>query len=439
MKDLLCAPGSNHFGCRRGVNGLQFFDRDSLMSKDTDFTHLTFDIGNNRALANMDTHGTIKNLTVFRSTYRTNESEKRGWPGVWLHKDYSCFGSYAYSLELDGETVNLADCDWHSRSGFIDNIFPVTELVGKTLKATLLCFAPISTDGSERLPGIVYTLILENTSGASSTGAIVLPDLFTDLTRLDAERNWITYRGDDFELELLEYAKDACSVPFSLQPGQVATVSAAIYQPGEPFREHVNAKGVVAWLTETWQYFRGMLGRMQTHDDPYYGEFWERNVLQCLQCVGMDADGFIAGSNWGTNPTHNAVWIKDMYYSCLPFAAAEPEFFKKNILWFAKYGVRHPGHHVRGGVCHSLSISLASLIMSGLYYTSTGDRSFFDDNPHLRGFFESVVKDALEARKDMAIFLFSSDYLSDGIIYGDWHTGVNICVWKALESLALLM
>jgi hypothetical protein len=45
----------------------------SYMRNDDNVADITFDISNNKALANMDVNGAIKNLTIFRDTYRANE------------------------------------------------------------------------------------------------------------------------------------------------------------------------------------------------------------------------------------------------------------------------------------------------------------------------------------------------------------------------------
>lgn len=46
------------------------------MRNDDNVADITFDISNNKVLANMDVNGAIKNLTIFRDTYRANEKSE---------------------------------------------------------------------------------------------------------------------------------------------------------------------------------------------------------------------------------------------------------------------------------------------------------------------------------------------------------------------------
>ena len=87
----------------------------------------------------------------------------------------------------------------------------------------------------------------------------------------------------------------------------------------------------------------------------------------------MNQEGQISGANWGSYPATSQIWMKDMYYAFLPFSILEPDLFKKGILWFLKYGIRPKGGRFDGGVYHSLTNSLSSVIMAGLYYEYTGD------------------------------------------------------------------
>lgn len=439
FREVLKSPWSRMFWVERCSEGYKFGDPQSLMKNNSCLEHLTFDIGNNRCLANMGVNGTIKYLTIYRYTYRANESQSRGWPGVWLHKDFSCFGSYYFKLKIGDDIYDLSKVDWPSKTGFLDNIFPITEMRGEKVRVTLLTYAPITKDGSKRLSGIVYGAFIENLSHEKLKGSVILPELFTDTKRLDAEKDWITYRGDDFEMSLLDSPEDRFEVDMELCAGEAMWVPVGIYAPGEPFVQSVNEKGTLKWLEETWGFFRDMIGELIIEDNPFLSEFLVRNILTCFECIGMDPDEFIAGSNWGTYPTHYAIWIKDMYYSCLPFATLEPNLFKKVVLWFERYGTRQHGHILKGGVSHSLSISLASMIMAGMYYQATADQEFFHRNLHLKKAYEQVVDEMMANRRDEKVYLFTSEYLSDGATYGDWHTGINVCAWYALKSLSLLM
>jgi hypothetical protein len=437
IKDIINHPWAERFFYQKTNAGYSFGNQSSYMKNDGNVADITFDISNNKVLANMDVFGTLKNLTIFRDTYRANESHTRGWPGVWLHKDFAEFGPYWFEIKING--MELQSFVRDTKTGFIDNIVPVTQMITDAAVITCLFCTPVSADGKERLRGAIYGAYIENTADAELDVEITLPKLFQDTTRLDAPRLWKFYRGDDFEISLLDSRNDLFEVRAKLHAGEYVWVPVAIYAPGDEFVGKVNEKGSIYWISETIRYFRGMLGKLTVEDDAIYGEFLERCILSSLQSVSMDQTGKISGSNWGTNPSHFPIWIKDMYYSLLPAGMFDKELFKKAILWFEEFGIRHPGHLLQGGISHSLSVAMTTLMYSGIYYKSTGDKEFFIEHTRLKSFYEQLVDNMLKDRKDKSKFLFTTQYLSDGETYADWHTGTNVCTFNALKSLALLM
>jgi len=69
-------------------------DTFSHFNNNKNFENLTFDIANNKVLANMGIQGGLKNVTVYRDSYFAACDPVSGWPGVWTAKDNSSFGSY---------------------------------------------------------------------------------------------------------------------------------------------------------------------------------------------------------------------------------------------------------------------------------------------------------------------------------------------------------
>jgi hypothetical protein len=136
----------------------------------------------------------------------------------------------------------------------------------------------------------------------------------------------------------------------------------------------------------------------------------------------MTTDGQIAGSNWGTYPATRPVWLKDMYYSYLPFFVLDPEFFKTGILWFLKRSIRPGGRYFDGDVSHSLVNALTPVVLAGLYFASTGDSPFFTENPDLKPVLTGILKKVLRTRHQET-GLFPSDWISDVPAIGDYHTG----------------
>jgi len=443
IAEMLRSPQSKVFWVRRSAGKFEMGDPNSYYSKELDLDHLTFDIGNAKCLANIDVLGVVKTLTVYRDSYRACCDPSKGWPGVWLAKDSSSFGPYAYSLALGGELIDLARVDWDVRTGLLDNIFPITELRDPRGRfvVRLITFAPLSADGSHRLRGIVYGLELENTSGGPLTGEVRLPQPFPENSPNSERRGtpWARFDPYDFEIGLGDTAKFAKAVGFNLQPGGTVWVPTILYQPGEPTIGEVNSKGSRVWLRETWDYYRRVLGRINTPEDPWLGEHYEREVIQALQSIAMSGSGKMAGSNWGSSPATRQIWAKDCYYSCLPFMGLDPGLAQKMILWFDEFGVRQAGEVVEGGVNHSISLSVASLLLASRYYDLSANAGFFVQHAELKKRWADILEALIASRQEPDVWLFPSRYISDGPLDCDWHCGSNVAVWRALKGYSRLL
>ncbi|WP_060861138.1 hypothetical protein [Paenibacillus riograndensis] len=385
---------------------------------------LTFDTANNKILVNVHMNGSIKNVTVYNGSYYSDNI-----PGVWMCKDFREAGPYAYCLELGGLHYHLGSDDLAYSTSLLDNLFPVTEYQLGAIKATLLVYTPVSADGSQRLRGLVYGLQLENQSGQTIAGQVTPPPADTLPDQL--------FSGPEFCVHVPGHKVDVNgTVPVSLAPGQTLWVPAVIYPAGDPCPRIIGEKGTLYWLNETWAYFRGITGRLKMEEDPFAAEFYERALLQCFGSLAMDSRGYLAGSNWGTSPTTQFTWNKDMFYSLLPFHTAEPELFQQGMLWFLEHGVRPPGNRYEGGITHSLSNSLSSAVMAGLYYRTTGDKQLFLNRPGIHESICSLLEATLLTRQEEDPWLFPSVWLSDAYSLGDYHTGSNVIAWTAFVHYA---
>ena len=448
IKEALSKPWSQMFFIERVKGVFKMGDTVSHFNSNKNFEALTFDISNNKALANVGIQGTIKNLTVFRDTYFANCSESSSltggsWPGVWAAKDNSSYGPYSFTMDLNGKKFDLDKVDWDFKTGLLDNIIPITEFKGPEGQFTikLVTYAPVSPDGEERIRGAVYGLYLENTSMAKLTGTIHLPKLMTgnrkDLKPMDnGTLSWATLDPYDYDLALGDTEKSKSVISFDLQPGQNIWVPAVFYNLGDPALEEINKLGTLTCLNNTIQYFRNMLGQIKTPDDPFLADFFERQVMASFGAISMSASGKIAGSNWGSYCATRQIWMKDFYYTSLPFMMLDKKFAQKIILWFNEFGVRPKGTIKEGGVNHSVGISMASIMLAGLFYENSGDKQFFLQNPQLKKNWDKILKELISSRKDPDIWLFPSKYISDGYIIPDYHTGSNVCAWYALRSYA---
>jgi hypothetical protein len=438
LGDVLQRHWGKVFWIERRGGQFRMGDLRSHYDANKEFEHLTFDTGNNKVLANVGVQGAIKTLTMYRDSY-VAACSLPGWPGVWTAKDSSSFGPYAFVLELDGERHDLSAVEWDFRTGLLDNLLPITRLEdpGNRFSVTLATFCPVSADGAQRPRAAIHALFLENRSATVLKGTVHLPSLFA--AGRPMKEPWVRYDPYDFEMGLGDGDGAVRAVPFALAPGESVWVPAVLYNLGEDALAQVNAKGTVHWLTETLAYYRRILGRLETAQDPFLAEFYERQMLGALQAVAMAPSGKLAGSNWGSYPATRQIWIKDLYYSCLPFMAAEPGLARQMILWLDEFGVRPSGTIVPGGVSHSISLTVASLLLAGLYYDQTGDTAFFAGHPELRTHWQALLDAVLATRQDPDVWLFPSDHISDGALDCDYHTGSNVCVWRALVAFSRLL
>ncbi|WP_178024931.1 hypothetical protein [uncultured Paenibacillus sp.] len=429
ISEALALPKSRFFGVvyengRHAAN-----DEVSFFGLKLPDPELTFDISNNKTLVNVNMNGSIKYVTVYSGQYASDNI-----PGVWMCKDFRKTGPYAFGLKLGEQRIDLGQDDLPYATSLLDNLFPVTEFRFGDVQATLLVYAPISADGAVRLRGTVYGLHVENRSGQEIHGEVQLPRPDTEAERF--------FSGPDiciYPVEREDWYAASGAVSFRLAPGQSVWVPVVIGPPGDETPRLINEKGTLYWLTETRAYYRGMLGRLEMKDDPFAAEFYERAMLQSFGSIAMDSQGAVVGSNWGTYPATVFTWNKDMYYSYLPFHAAEPELFKQGMLWFLKHGVRPPGNRYPGGISHSLSNSLSSVVMAGLYYRSTGDKRFFLKRPDIDLNIRKLLEETLRTRNPDDPWLFPSDWLSDAYSLGDYHTGSNVVAWAAFYHYARIV
>lgn len=437
IEQVVALPQSRSFWLERRGGVYQQGDAQSHFAANRDYTHLTFDIGNNKVLANLDHHGTLKTLTIYRDSYRA-ACQPEGWSGVWTAKDSSSFGPYSFTLTIDGDTFDLADVDWDLRTGLLDNLFPLTELHAPDGRfiARLLTFAPLSADGRERLRGVVYGLQLANTSDHELSCVVHLPKLFTSER---PQLPWAQFDPYEFELGLGDATAFRRDVPLKLAPGATAWVPAILYQPGEPTVAEVNARGTLAWFNATWRYYRALLGRVETSAEPWLGEHYERELMQCLLSLAMSGHGKLAGSNWGSYPATRQIWAKDCYYSCLPLVGRDADLAEQLVLWFHEFGVRHPGVIVAGGLSHSLSLSVADILLASLHWRQLGDPGLFVRHPELRDDWGQRLDALLATRQDPDVWLLPTRFISDGALDCDYHTGSNVCLQAALAGYARLL
>ncbi len=220
--EALRQPRGAMFPMERTGGGLHQGDAYSHFSGSRDFEHLTFDTGNNKPLVNMGPQGEIKFLTIYRDSYR-GASHPRGWSGVWTGKDSSSYGPYSFRLQFgcaDAPVIDFAKVGWDYKTGFLDNVLPVSELTSPARGYTvrLMAYAPVSADGSRRLLGVIYALQLTNHGPGRLRAKVLLPALWEGgQNQNQAKLRWNRFDPFEFEMGLADVGQYSPDVAFDLE------------------------------------------------------------------------------------------------------------------------------------------------------------------------------------------------------------------------------
>lgn len=442
---VLDSPTSPIFGCVREAGKVRLLDAESHFNQPPKPDHLTFETSNAGMLGVHGFNGVLEGVTAYRSTYTTLTP---GWDGVWTAKDHTTCGPFAFGLSIDGTEVDLGKVGWDARTELIDNLLPVTSLQepGGRYRVRLLSCAPVSADGRQRPRAVIYGLELTNTGTAPLTATVVLPNFAWGRKGFDQWGEQDTRGGLDLA------AGDATTFDprpvVTLAPGARRWVPVLINESGSGAVEAINARGTAAWIRDTLTYERGLLGRLTTPDHPWVAAFYERNLLQAQHAIAMDAEGRIAGSNWGSVPVTRMIWTKDFFYAALPLMGQDPAFAEGLIAWFDRHGVRPVGTVSRmdkpaksgstaGGISHSISLAVAAPLLAGILYERTGNADLLRRHPDWKDRWADLL-DRLLATHHPGTSLMPTRFISDGPVRGDIHVGSNACVAKALAAYARL-
>lgn len=412
--------GRNHGKYECGNARSRYLDR-------SDPEKCSFDTGNNKVITLSGLNGELKRVTFFKPSYFADNI-----PGVWVHKGHILAGPFSFALAMDGRVLHLPEFEGAIRTDLVECVLPLTYYQLDGLDAHVTAYAPVSEDGRVRPRCAFYLLSLCNRSDGALKGEVILPQAghFSKIMEKDDLAQLDIRSGEDFSHRQ--------RIAFELRPGEQRLFPVLLTVYGEAVSPQIR-RGPMYWLEQTLGYYRRLAGKLQFEDDPFLSEFMKRTLCQCQQCIGMDGDETLAGSSWGTNPTTDQIWMKDMYYSMLPLAQCDPELFFKGVKWFAKWGVRPEGMLFAGGVNHSLSNSLSAVLMAGEYFACTGDIESFRRDGALVERLTEILDDMIMSRTQRDVWLFPSVWISDGLALGDFHTGTNITAWAALNGMAAIL
>lgn len=377
---------------------------------------LTFDVSNQKVLANMDVQGTVQCLTFYHNNLLTEEK-----PGVWVNKQLTQSNKLALTVKVAGIDYDLAQTDHRVEVDIIHDSLPRFIHHYPIFKVIVVPFAPI-------IEGKRLSMLVQQVAIVSETQR---PLQVAEVNRVPLYQN----KYSDQQNVLIHQKGNEQIVNF----GETATFSVAFVDPNA-FKEVplFQKSDTEVWLLDTLNYFDEIFGELVLPDENIK-HLYNRAIYQSFSSFGMNHDNQIVGSNWGSYPATNRIWNKDMYYSSLPFLFFDKELCQKTILWFDQYGIKFPGSKFPGGINHSLSNSLASTILAVLYYEHTSDLDFFDGYPEVLDNAMTIVDEVLAQQQPNEPMLFESTWISDAFALGKYHTGSNLCLWKACDGLAEIL
>ncbi|BBN98047.1 glycoside hydrolase [Sporolactobacillus terrae] len=375
---------------------------------------LTFDVSNQKVLANIDVFGTISRLTFYQDNFLTEEK-----PGVWVNKQYTQTQQLKFRLIVDGKAYDLSASDHDVTIDLVEDSLP--RIIHRYHHFTVYCipFCPIVDD--HRYSMLVYQTYVEN--NCRRPLQVSLPQISLFQQKYSDQQNvLIDQKGAQQQV-----------ATHGLAAFSIGLIDPNAYQEAKAFQ----TADLERWLIVTLHYYQALYGDLQM-DDPAVGHLFNRALYQSFASFSMNNHEQIVGSNWGSYPATNRIWNKDMYYASLPFLFFDAALCQKTILWFDRYGVKFPGTKFPGGINHSLSNSLSSLLLCALYYEYTNDVQFFREHPQILANGRKIVDTILTQRTADEPMLFTSVWISDAFALGKYHTGSNLCMWKACEGLSQL-
>jgi len=370
-----------------------------------------FTVANGSVVIAVAPNGAVQKICVFGETVRKPSKLAGGWV-TWKR---SITGPLNFKIEAGGRTDDPA-ADWPCRTSFLLNALPVTEYQSENLRVCVIACPPVSADGRQRPRAMIWGIALQNVSTSALNGAVLLSAPENVLVKGMAGRS-----------------------EFNLKPGEAAWWPVFVAsQDDDAALAEIGRRDAAAWLQDTCAYWRRVTGNFSMPGDPFTAELFTRLTVLSLETGVFDQKGEVAGVLYGTYPFKGLDNFRDSY-AILPATQRDPALLRPFIAWYARYAARPAEPRYPGGISHSLGNSLNAVMLAGLYYDATGDRDWFATNPELMKTLRDILEAVLASRKADGPWLFPSSYISDGRSLGDYHTGSNVCAWRAFRSFARIL
>ncbi len=414
INEILLSNINPYFNIKINKENYTTSNKESFYSK-LDHYNLTFDTSNQKALANIDVFGNIKYITFFQGNFLTEEK-----PGVWVNKQITQTKDLEIKFIINNKEINLSNKNHSITVDILSDCIIRIIHDYKDFKIYLIPFCPIVDE--KRYSMLLYNIYIENTSNKDIECKVIVPDLYKSKYS-DTQNILINSKNCNGRL---------------IKPGEYSEAFLSFIDPNTYIEQddfYINDMNI--FLLKTKEYYENIFGILKL-DDNHLVHMFRRSLYQSFASFGMNSNDEIVGSNWGSYPATNRIWNKDMFYSSLSFVLLDSDLCKSTILWFEKYSVKFHGTKFKGGVTHSLSNSLACLILSSLYLQYTEDINFFYKNPSIVDNCTKILDTILNTRKENDPYLFESTWISDALSLGKYHTGTNICMWRACKGLGYI-
>ena len=391
------------------TNNFSYF-KNNLNERISSFS---YDVSNQKVLGNIDVYGEVKQLNFFQGNFYVEQK-----PGVWVHKQYTVSKNLHFAVAINGKNIKFTDQNHDFDTDLIADSLPRFIHRYQEYNIVLIPFCPILKDKKPSM--LVYQIYIEN-----------LTDHNLTINQFEIPKYQKKY-SDQFNVIVAQ----ANLINEVVKPHEYTTFSIGLIDPDAYSEINVFEKADTAkWLEETIDYYKKIYGDLQLEDNRL-PHLFNRAIYQSLSAFAENQKGESVGSHWGSTPATEQIWNKDMFYSTLPSVFFDARLCQKQILWFTKYGVRFKSKKFKGGIEHSLSNSMSAIILAGLYYEYTDDLSFFVNHPVILQKARQIIDTEVSTKVPGDVMLFSSTWISDAYSLGKYHTGSNICFWKACDSLA---
>lgn len=362
------------------------------------------EVSNQKMLASLSETGKIKSINFFREAYYTEDK-----PGTWVSNGFVQEKNLDTKIELAKQTSLLSAADHQVEYDLMFNLIP--RFIHHYPSARVLqLFLPLYQKNGQAISGLIELCAIESKNKA---GKIVFPNCY-NLKYSDRHHLKLDYSENQRVLE----KKSGWLV---------------ITDPNATF--NVAKDTLEQMISDSFSQMLHKFGRLEIKDDPQLAALITRKSVNALSSICCSTSGEVVGANWGSSPVINRTWLRDMFYASLPAIYFDHDLAKRIILWFAKFEIKPYGDKFAGGIQHSVVNSLNSAILLSLYLQQTNDISFLKQNSQVWQHILFVIN-YLIAHRDQKYGLVESEWLSDGLALGKFHTGTQIAFWTALDGIS---